>query len=292
MKYSILGFNQAKIIEYGVDLTDLLLLNYIVYAQANVKMKHILDNDSQPCVWLQHNHILNDLPILNITEGTLKNRLSKLKKFGLIDSVVVANEQTKGTRTYYKTTSLLNDLIYDSTSLENDVNKLSRHSEMTSNKQVIKRDKQVKNDNTIIITKSEFEFGKAKQSKPNLYSKCIALINAKTADAKTQKLLTDWFNMLLEKYKARGKVLYQNVFKGKLNTLDEYDIKDWNDIIKYNTQRGYEAFYPIKNYNKSESQLDKPWEKNVTNRKRTEQEEADREKWLDEMRAKGVKVDF
>ena len=34
------------------------------------------------------------------------------------------------------------------------------------------------------------------------------------------------------------------------------------------------------------------WEKDVTCRKRTEQEEVDREEWLAEMRKKGVKVDF
>ena len=81
MKYSILGFDQEKFVNYSkdtlkCDLTDLLLLNYIIYAQSNPKMKHIMDENNQPCVWLQHEHILNDLPILNITDGTLKNRLT------------------------------------------------------------------------------------------------------------------------------------------------------------------------------------------------------------------------
>ena len=125
MKYSILGFSQEKIIAYDkaglkCDLTDLLLLNYIVYAQANPKMKHILDENDNPCVWLYHEYILNELPILNISEGTLKNRLTKLRKMELITSKTVANEDSQGSRTYYRITSLLYDMLFESTSFLND----------------------------------------------------------------------------------------------------------------------------------------------------------------------------
>ena len=142
-----------------------------------------------------------------------------------------------------------------------------------------------------------FDFGvkKEKPPKQNLYSKCVALIYAKTDNDIMRKLFIQWLDMLLEKYKGRDKVLYANIFKGKLNTIDKYDKKDWKDIIEYNLQRGYEAFYPIPiaSYSKqSYNQLDRPWEDGVTSIKATKAEEDEREKWLEEQRAKGIKVDF
>lgn len=111
---------------------------------------------------------------------------------------------------------------------------------------------------------TEFSFGKkSTPKKENLYTKCLNMIDAKTTDATCRLLLRDWLNMLLEKYRSRGKMLYANVFKGKLNMLDKFDEKDWADIIRYNIQRGYEGFYPISDYSSS-SVKNKPWEKGVT----------------------------
>ena len=109
-----------------------------------------------------------------------------------------------------------------------------------SNKKI--SNKVLSKDNT-----TNFSFGN-KPKKENLYSKCLALIDGKTSDPKIRRLLVDWLNMLLEKYKDRGLVLYANVLKGKLNMLDKFDTKDWVEIIEYNLQKGYEGFYPIKSY--------------------------------------------
>ena len=131
---------------------------------------------------------------------------------------------------------------------------------------------------------------KSKQQKQSLYSKCIALINNKTEDELERRLLENWLQLLLEKYKDRDKTLYVNVFKGKLNTLDKYDKKDWLEIIEYNLQKGYEAFYPIKNYGITEQV--KPWEDGVTSISYTEQEKQEMEDWQNEMRKQGIRVDF
>lgn len=95
------------------------------------------------------------------------------------------------------------------------------------------------------IQEPEFNFGKSKPKKENLYQRYINLILAKTDNFELRQLLVDWLNMVLEKYKSRNKILYANVFKGKLNMLDKYDIRDWKAIIEYNLQKGYEGFYPI-----------------------------------------------
>lgn len=297
MKYSILGFNQEKIVSYNkdnlkCDLTDLLLLNYIIYAQSNPKMKHTMDENNQPCVWLHHEHILEDLPILNITEGTLKNRLTKLRKMELITSKTVANENSQGSRTYYRTTSLLYDMLFETTSFKNDVIEEPHHSKMTSNTFTnfnTEVNRVLSKDNT---TKSGFEFGKQKPKKQNLYAKCVSLIDQKTNDTEIRSLLIGWLNMLLEKYKLRGKALYVNVFKGKLNMLDKFEEKDWKEIIEYNLQRGYEGFYPIPNYSYSTDLKDKPWEKGVKSEGYTEEEKRELEKEREEMEARGERVWF
>ena len=78
MRYSILNFNQSKAIENNLKVDDLLLLQYIMQANAEPNMFHILDETETCYVWLSHIKIQEDLPILGITEGTLKNKLSKL----------------------------------------------------------------------------------------------------------------------------------------------------------------------------------------------------------------------
>ena len=291
MKYSILGFNQEKIVNYSkngmkCDLTDLLLLNYIIYAQSNPKMKHRVDDEMKPCVWLQHEHILEDLPILNITDGTLKNRLTKLRKMELITSKTIANENSQGSRTYYRITSLLYDMLFETTSFKNDVIEEPRHSKMMSNTQVNNNTKVNKTNSKELV--QNFEFGKQKPKKQNLFTKCVSLIDDKTNDQELRSLLISWLNMLLEKYKYRGKILYANVFKGKLNMLDKFDEADWKEIIEYNLQKGYEGFYPIPTFNSSF--------KNESGARHvptmTEEDYIRQEEYLREMDEKGVQVRF
>ena len=123
MRNSIFGFSQNMAITYNLNLDDLLLLQYIMQANSEPGMFHILDENETCYVWLSHTKIQEDLPILGITEGTLKNKISKLKTSGFINSKSVANKSARGTRTYYciteKTMSLLND-IEKTTSFSND----------------------------------------------------------------------------------------------------------------------------------------------------------------------------
>lgn len=134
MRYSILGFNQAKVVEAGLDLTDLLLLNYIKEACGVPTMLHIVESE-QSLVWLSHAKITEDLPILGISEGTLRNKITKLKEGGYIVSKMVTNQGCRGSRTYYGISELTTSFIYDvenpSVSLKNDTVTRPRHSKMT-----------------------------------------------------------------------------------------------------------------------------------------------------------------
>ena len=155
------------------------------------------------------------------------------------------------------------------------------------NKQSSKKELLSKDNNS-----TEFSFGKQKPKKENLYTKCLHMIDDKTDDKEIRKLLVDWYNMLLEKYKDKGKVLYANVFKGKLNMLDKYDKKDWKEIIEYNLQKGYEGFYPIPNYsaNNYDVRKGKAWEEGISCETYTEEEKRQIEKEREEMIARGERV--
>ncbi len=248
MKYSILGFNQEKIITYSkddlrCDLTDLVLLNFILYAQSNPKMKHIMDEENQPCVWLQHEHILSELPILNITEGTLKNRLLKLRRMDLIASKTVANENTKGTRTYYRTTALLYDMIFDSTSLKNDVKDettslkndvkdVPRHSKMTSDNSI---NNNTYNNSISNDIESDFSFGYTSKSNKENYTEIESfkdLYNEHCYNLPKVAKLTD------KRIKA-----IKNIIKrySRDDIIKVFDLANESDFLKGNNDRGWKA---------------------------------------------------
>lgn len=263
MRYSILNFNQSKAIENNLKVDDLLLLQYIMQANSEPCMSHILDENETCYVWLSHAKIQEDLPILGITEGTLKNKLSKLKTSGFINSKSIANKSVRGTRTYYciteKTMSLLNDME-KTTSFKSDMKPGPRHSLMTSNNKL-------NNDNKLntVISKditeqssSEIDlgFGESKPVKLNLYQQCLAIINDYTEDTNIKKMLIDYLDLLLEKMRNEHKVLYANQFKGMLKHLsDLVASKDGKleDIISQSISKGYIGFFPANHNNKYSS---------------------------------------
>ena len=260
MRNSIFGFSQNMAITYNLNLDDLLLLQYIMQANSEPGMFHILDENETCYVWLSHTKIQEDLPILGITEGTLKNKISKLKTSGFINSKSIANKSARGTRTYYciteKTMSLLNDME-KTTSFSSDVKPGPRHSLMTSYNK-LNNDNKLNTDISKDISDSEsssdtFQFGKPKQTKPNLYQKCLAIINDYTEDNNIQKMLIEYLDLLLEKSKVEHKPLYANQFKGMLKHLNDLIASKENgtieDIISQSIQKSYIGFFPVTNNN-------------------------------------------
>ena len=119
MRYSIMGFNQEKLLLFQqseglkLDMNDLLLMDYVQKALSQPKMIKTSDEENQPYVWLSHKKILEDIPFLNIGEDMLKKRIKKLIDLKLIKSMVIANDVCKGTRAYYTITELFESLQND-----------------------------------------------------------------------------------------------------------------------------------------------------------------------------------
>ena len=294
MKYSLQGFNQAKLLETDLDCIDLHILNYISFACGSPTMKHLITEEDHTLVWICHEKFHEDLPFLRLSESTLKNRLTALRKGGYLESKTVANQNVRGTRTYYGVTELTMSLVYDATTCQNlDV---KTESEMTTSqkKDVIERPRTEKStsNNTLTIdnklkdsiskdilkptetTKDISENSKStdivkeKPKKENLYQKCYNLIEEYTDDEKLRDLLDSYLRMRLS---MKDKPLYGvNQFRGILNKLSVIG-GDPFEIVSFCIERGYASFYPpnannysAKNNNKRFSQSSKISSEKVT----------------------------
>lgn len=98
MKYTIEGFNQAKAVELGLCVADLIILRWFVDFSGTEKMvKRIIDG--REYYWIKYEGLLEDLPILSITKDTLYRRLK-----GLVEKEVLEHITLKeaGTYSFYK----------------------------------------------------------------------------------------------------------------------------------------------------------------------------------------------
>ena len=111
MKYSILGFNQERVLSLtrevkdvkkdktttiSIDVDDLLILSVIADISNRKSIRKIILEDGQ-YAWISYNVILEDLPILRIDKKQLRRRLDKLVEFELIDLKV---EMVNGSGTF------------------------------------------------------------------------------------------------------------------------------------------------------------------------------------------------
>lgn len=123
MRYSILGFNQELAVKEGLDLTDLLLLDYLYNACTSPSMIKICE-DNQPYVWLKHDKILHDIPIINIKEDMLKKRIHKLIEMQFIKSVI-KTDKSLGRRAYYTITTQCERLRFSPDSISDQGEKIT-----------------------------------------------------------------------------------------------------------------------------------------------------------------------
>lgn len=209
------------------------------------------------------------------SESKVSKAVKKLKELGMIEEILPFDGRHRKLRVVKSTRQSSKKCYTDSQKVQ-------------ANNIASKKANRENNSKELL---ENFEFGGVKQSKQSLYSKCVADIDSRNYDQKLKNVLVEYLNVRLQ---IKDKPLYANSWKGLLNKLErEFDEKDRLQVVYQSIERGYASFFPVnKGFNKSNNQLDKPWEKGVTSRKRTEQEEADREEWLAEMRKKGVKVDF
>ena len=238
MRDSILGFNQKKAVDYGLELRDLLLLDYIINAVASPSMEHYIDDNNNTYVWLNHSKVLEDLPILDISDDRFKRVLKRLVDLELIQSVQRHIEGRRGSKAFYgitiKCEELKNDYVLKTTP-DSDVSRVKNN---TPDNKLNNIDNNTNNINII----------SRKSTKKNLYEKCIDLISDFTNNSNLYNVLSTYLKFRLE---IKDKPLYANQFKGmlnKLNTLAD-NSDDMIKIVQQSLDNAWLSFYPLKSYN-------------------------------------------
>ena len=98
MKYNILGFDQAKLIEYELDIKDALLLRYFIDFRDTNKMRSVII-DGTPYYWIKYLAIKGEYPILDFNSAdSVYRRFKKLVKAEILKHQTVKKE---GIFSYY-----------------------------------------------------------------------------------------------------------------------------------------------------------------------------------------------
>lgn len=262
MKYSISGFNQTKVlqitkqktvknkvIKLKLDIVDLTILNYIQYALASPGMKKEIKDDK--CyVWIQHNKILEDLPILDIQEGMLGKRIAKLIELGLVESTIISSSNIRGSKAYYTLTSICEELIYEPDvknygwSQSPDVKNYGQSSEphvknYGSNNTLKTISKDIVLDNKVKNSSSQLEFlGSAKKlasdKKQEDIDKYVALYKKHCPSFKQIREITE----------VRKKNILQLLKKYDWDTIIEcFDRAHSSSFMRGENNRGWKAYF-------------------------------------------------
>lgn len=294
MRYTVLGFDQEACVQLGLNTNDLFLMDYIQRAVGSPSMLHTEDDNRIPCVWLNHNKILEDLPILNISEERLKKCLKKLVDLDLICRVVLRNEAGKGTRAYYGITvkleqlqgpSVKKDTCSEVSRVKKDTCKpVSRVKKDTSNNTLKNTDKRIKS----------FSKEKEKRTLPkaNLYTQCKSEIQVFNFPEELQDKL---FEYLALRLKMTDKPIYSvSQWRAILLKLTEElapnNTKMQLKIVKQSIERGYASFFPVNSYKDSNNR--RRVDKGLSCEQYTPEEEEEIRKWQKEVIANGGRIKF
>lgn len=122
MKYSVLGFNQQKLVDFGLDLKDTMLLRYFVDFKETGKMRNIT-LESETYYWLKYEAVVDEFPLLDIkTKDTVYRRLQKLVKSKILKHTTVKDY---GNYSYYSLGEKYEELLQNAESNECNSNEVS-----------------------------------------------------------------------------------------------------------------------------------------------------------------------
>ena len=234
MKFEILGFNQAEVLHYDLDLIDLTLLDYIWSMSASPSTEKIQGENNLSYVWLCHKKVLYDLPILNIQEEALKKRFAKLIKLGMVKSIVHTHIEY-GRRAYYAITSLCERLkfteVYSNTlrenpeSVENNASVSKYTSDKNTSSNNIKSNQQeLLTDNTNITNKEDTYKEKAQKFVADYNSICKSLPKCTRITVKRSKGIVS----ILKKFSEE-------------EILEVFNKLEASDFCKGNNDNGWRA---------------------------------------------------
>lgn len=99
MKFNICGFSQQKLIDYGLDDRDALILRYFIdFKDTGSMVKRIIENECY--YWFKYSGVITELPILKIKRDTVYRRMKKMCKVGILEHKTIKKE---GNYSFFKT---------------------------------------------------------------------------------------------------------------------------------------------------------------------------------------------
>lgn len=167
--------------------------------------------------------------------ATITRSIKKLKTMGFIETEMLNG----ATGSYRVIKMIMGSNQNDETGVIKMISNYNNNDNNTDNKMVLSK------DNTIETASADFQFGKQKSDKPNLYTKCISIIDNYTTNLKIRTQLIQYLDLCLEMKSIRG----ANQWKGMLNTLDTIHSNNpsvpIDKIISQSIERGWKTFYPV-----------------------------------------------
>ncbi len=113
MRFSVFAYSQEKLIEYGLDVTDALILDWFANFFIGKMEKRLFKNlsgDARIFGWVKISKIMDDLPVIGITsEKGIRRRFDAFVEKGLMQRETVITQG--GKRSYYRTTELYDTLL-------------------------------------------------------------------------------------------------------------------------------------------------------------------------------------
>jgi len=84
MRYTILGFSQAKLVELGLGMDEAMILRWFVDFSATGKMRPISFNGKN-WLWVNFSGVLEDIPIVAGSVKTISRRFERLVSAGIME---------------------------------------------------------------------------------------------------------------------------------------------------------------------------------------------------------------
>lgn len=114
MKYTIEGFSQRRLIGYGLDAVDALILRYFIdFKECKKGKKKMISRiiNSNQYYWIKYEKVIKELPILKLnTPDSVYRRLKKMVKVQVLETITI---REGGVFSFYKPGENYYSLISD-----------------------------------------------------------------------------------------------------------------------------------------------------------------------------------
>ena len=251
MKYTILGFNQEKALEFGFDVEDLLIIRWFVDFYSSSKMIKMNVGD-KTYAWVNYSRVIEDIPILNMKKDTLSRRMKKICETGIMEHETL---KQGGTFSLYKLTDKYDQLISKDNKTEG-TEKIPEGYGKKSQPLTEKNPEQninLLNNNSIkdintYSTKEELLHPKNEDVGKNRKKESIQSVIAEYTENKD---LQDALHGFVEMRNKARKPLTARAMKLSLNKLNELALDDVTKIAIVNQSivHSWLTFYKLQNNN-------------------------------------------